>query len=307
MDLDVNTFLLKKKFVFTDIDLDGSMSYLVFSWLTGHSDIPYSTVRVNDCRPAFSNWLKTNNPKKYDQIYVFDLDTSDCIDLIDLPNVVIIDHHTSHVENKHKYKKAKTFINEQSSCCKHIYNLLHKKVDNKLTDQQKHLLLLADDYDCYKLALKDTLSLNFLFRNYQGDRLRKFINDFGDGFSGFTKDQNAIIQFYHNKLNSIKSELQIHAADIPIKKKTYKFVSTFASDCINEVAEHIIKDNRADVGLVVNLKSNKVSFRKNKSVDLDLSQLAQKLSDEGGGHKYAAGGSIGSKFLQFTKLFKPVP
>jgi len=297
---------LKKSFIFTDIDLDGAMSYLAFTWLVGCENTPYIAVNVSDFRNSFIGWLKNRKIKKYDHIYIFDIDVSEHIDIVDLPNVVIIDHHSTHAENKHKYKHAKVFVTETTSCCKHIYNLLHEKVDNKLTDQQKHLLLLVDDYDCYNLALKDTLALNFLYRNYQGDRLQKFVSGFSSGFHGFTDEQKAIIQFYKNKLKNIKSELQVFGADIPIKNKKYKFVSTFANECINEVAEHIIDDNSADVGLVVNLRSNKISFRKNKSVDLDLSHLAQKLSDRGGGHKYAAGGSVGPAFAQFSKLFKPI-
>ena len=149
------------------------------------------------------------------------------------------------------------------------------------------------------------MALNFLYRNYQGDRLQKFVSDFSSGFHGFTDKQKAIIQFYNNKLKNIKSELQVFGADVPIKNKKYKFVSTFANECINEVAEHIIDDNSADVGLVVNLRSNKISFRKNKQIDLDLSRLAKKFTG-GGGHSYAAGGQMTKDFLTFSKVFQPI-
>jgi oligoribonuclease NrnB/cAMP/cGMP phosphodiesterase (DHH superfamily) len=225
--------------------------------------------------------------------------------MVDLDNVVIIDHHTTHVNNKHKYTKAKHFIKEETSCCKHIYNLLHKQSDVQLTDQQKHLLLLVDDYDCYKLQLQGSHDLNLLFWNYQGDRVAKFITEFKDGFHGFTDDQLSIIKFYKKAIQETISNLDIFTATIPIGDNTYNIVSTFASKHINDVAHHIINDNGADVGIVVNLESKKVSFRKDKAIDIDLSKLANKLAS-GGGHKYAAGGLLTDTFMSFSKLFKPL-
>ena len=294
-----------RKFIFTDIDLDGAMSYTLFTWLTGNKKIPYISTRVSDFKKSFQGWQKNNNVDKYDQIYILDLDISqDSIELVDRDNVVIIDHHESHVANKHKYKNAKVFISHESSCCRYIYNLLHKKSEVSLTDNHKHLILLADDYDSYKLKLKDSHSLNLLFWNYQGDRVRKFTHDFGDGFFGFTDQQANAISFHRKKIDQVISELDIFSADLPISNNSYKFVSTFATSCINDVADHIIKEYNADVGIVVNLQSNKVSFRKGKEVDLDLSKLANKLAS-GGGHKYASGGSVTETFMNFSRLLKP--
>ena len=129
--------------------------------------------------------------------------------------------------------------------------------------------------------------------------------DFNRGFSGFTDKQIGIIDFYNRKFDRTISELQLFEGLVPIGKRKYKFVSTFASECINEVAEHIIKSSNADIGIVVNLKSDRVSFRKAREVEFDLSALAEKIS-QGGGHKYAAGGQICDTFLAFTKMLSPV-
>ena len=94
----------KKTFIFTDVDLDGAMSYLLFLWFR-KSHIPYITTRVNDFGGSFGGWLKYHDQNDYDNVYILDLDVSDHIDLVDHKNVVIIDHHDSHVRNKHKYKK----------------------------------------------------------------------------------------------------------------------------------------------------------------------------------------------------------
>ena len=294
-----------KKFIFTDIDLDGAMSYLLFLWLNG-AYIPYISTRVTDFHKSFTGWLKYHDIKQYDQIYILDLDISqDSLELVDHENVVIIDHHDTHVQNKHRYKNAKVFIEEKPSCSRYIYELLHTKSVTELTDRHKYLTLLVDDYDSYKLNLKESHDLNLLFWNYQGDRLAKFVKDFQPGFCGFTDQQKQVIEFYKKKIGRTISELTMHEAVVPIKNKPYKFVSTFATECINEVADHLITNYSADISLVINLNSNKVSFRKNKDVEVNLGDLAKKLAD-GGGHKYAAGGQLNETFMNFSKIFKPV-
>lgn len=289
------------------MDLDGAMSYLLFLWFNNDKYIPYISCRVTDFNKTFCNWTKAaNNPPRYDNIYILDLDISqDSAKLVDKDNVTIIDHHSTHVTNQSKYKIAKTFITEKSSCAKHIYNLLHKQSTVKLTDAQKYLLLLVDDYDSYNLQLKESHSLNLLFWNYQGDRVTKFIRDFKTGFTGFSDKQQTAIEFYKRSISQLLADLSAFRADIPINNKQYKFVSAFASTHINDVAHHIINEYDADVGIVINLKSKKVSFRKNKNVDIDVSAIAGKLV-QGGGHKYAAGGSLTDKFLTFSKIFKPI-
>tara|TARA_Y100000310_G_scaffold77346_1_gene73974 strand:+ start:1473 stop:2384 length:912 start_codon:yes stop_codon:yes gene_type:complete len=297
----------KKKFIFTDMDLDGAMSYLLFLWFNNNKYIPHISCRVTDFNKTFSTWTTVaNNPKRYDLIYILDLDISqDSAKLADKDNVIIIDHHSTHVTNQSKYKIAKTFITEESSCAKHIYSLLHKQSNIKLTDAQKYLLLLVDDYDSYRLQLKESHSLNLLFWNYQGDRVAKFIRDFKNGFTGFSDKQQTAIEFHNRSITQTLAELNVFEATIPISGKRYKFTSTFASKHINDVAHYIIHQHNADVGVVINLESKKVSFRKNKDVDVDVSKVASKLTD-GGGHKYAAGGVITAEFLLFSKLFKPL-
>jgi oligoribonuclease NrnB/cAMP/cGMP phosphodiesterase (DHH superfamily) len=297
---------LSKKFIFTDFDIDGCMSYLLFLWFNKGTHIPYITVNVNNFRKSFESWLRVSNPDRFDHIYILDIDTSqESLDLVDRPNVVIIDHHDTHVANKDTYKHCKSFISHQSSCCRHIYQLLAKKSDVVLSDKQKHLMLLADDYDCYNLQLQHSHSLNVLFWNYQGDRLRKFINRFNSGFDGFTENEQSIIKFYNKKIDRVISDLKLFGAKLPISGIEYNFMSTFATECINDVAHYMIDQKGADVSIVINLNTNKVSYRKNKSIDLNLSTIARKLND-GGGHKYAAGGVITPNFMNFSKAFKPI-
>ena len=306
MNIDLNNFYVssKKNFIFTDIDLDGSMSYLMMEWAIG-KHVPYITTRVTDFRQSFANWVKNGNLKKYDTVYILDLDvSSECVEIVDKPNVVIIDHHESHVRNKDKYKHAKTFIEAETSCARLIYKLLKSKYSG-LSKEQRLLLLMVDDYDSYKLKVPGSHDLNLLFWNYQGDRLIKFVKEFRDGFSGFTDDQKSITEFYRTKIRNLTSTLEMFEADIPIGNTPRKIVATFATSCINDVADYIINEYKADIGIVVNQNSQKVSFRKNKKCDVDLSAVANTIAD-GGGHEYAAGGVLGDKFTTFSKILKPM-
>ena len=295
----------KKTFIFTDIDLDGGMSYLLFKWFRGY-DVPHISCNVTSFNNTFKGWIKRVNPDTYDQIYILDLDISkDSAELVDRDNVVIIDHHDTHVANKGKYKRAKPFIKHKTSCCKLIYELLHKKSVCKLTDDQKLLMLMADDYDCYNLQIPGSHELNTLYWNYQGNRVDKFANDFNKGFNKFTDDQQKIIAFYKKKVQAVIRDTEVYEATIPIKGIPTRFVSAFASAHINDVAHHIINNNNADVGIVTNLKSNKVSFRKSRTSDIDLSKLAMNLAN-GGGHTSASGGTLTKTFMTFSRLFQPI-
>ena len=93
--------------VFTDCDLDGAASLLTFNWLVNDSNTTYTITRVTDFRRTFLEWLKSNNIEDYEKIFIIDLDVSqDSVDIVDRENIIIIDHHDTHVENASKYKNA---------------------------------------------------------------------------------------------------------------------------------------------------------------------------------------------------------
>ena len=165
---------------------------------------------------------------------------------------------------------------------------------------------MADDYDSYQFKVPNSYELNVLLWSLTGDRFGKFTNMFKEGFKGFNQQQQNIINLYANKLNRVLGQLEEYSATIPIKGKTYNMCSTFASECINDVADHMLNNYKSDVVMVVNTKSRKVSFRKDKTCELDLSRFSQSVCDEAGGHKFAAGGLLCDKYMNFSKLFNPV-
>jgi nanoRNase/pAp phosphatase (c-di-AMP/oligoRNAs hydrolase) len=296
--------------VFTDCDLDGAASLLAFNWLVNDSNTTYTITRVTDFRRTFLEWLKSNNIEDYEKIFIIDLDVSqDSVDIVDRENIIIVDHHDTHVENISKYKNATIVIQKETSCAKLLYNTFKKSTE--LTTNQQFIIAMADDYDSYELKIPQSYDMNIVFWNYQGDRFAKFKADFGRGFTGFGRYHKNIIMLHKKKLEKLKNNIQIFEADIPVSKVQTKFISTFADSCINEIAEFIINKYSADVGVVVNLKSKKASFRKSKACKVNLGQLTKTLF-KGGGHEYAAGASIqnedgssNNNFLSFSKMFNP--
>jgi len=290
----------KDEIIFTDLDLDGCCSYLAYSWLT-QTRSKAITIKVSNLREKFLAWLKRNKLSDYKTVYFFDLDTTEIKDLIDKKNVTIFDHHKSHDE---KYKNATTIIDKEcTSCSKLIYR--HYKNSANLTNEQKKLIALANDYDCYELKFPESNKLNFLFWYKNGDKLQNFINDFEAGFHGFTNDQNKIISYHFYKFKKIRDSVILYKSTLKIAGKEYKFISTFGNEYVNDLCQYIIDNNDCDVCLMINLKNNRVYLRKNRTVELNLGKFAQKICD-GGGHEYAAGGELNETVLALSKKFIPV-
>ena len=299
---------MKRIAVFTDCDLDGLGTYLVFKWFTGLR-VEHEICSQSNFRKTFTKWAVKNNPKKYDKIYIFDLDVSQSnLDLVDHSNFTIIDHHDTHVANEHKYKNATVILKDCTSCCKLLYSLLNKKYpDRNLTDDQKKLVLLTDDYDSYELKLKDSYNLNVIVWNYVGDRAKQFERDFSGGFKGFNESHLNMIRLNNNTVKRIIEELEVYQGQLPISGSNYILCATTASKCLNEVAHHVIKNYDCDICMVLNLKTKRVSFRKNKEriPDLDLGKIAKLIAD-GGGHQHSSGGQITEQVLTITKMLQPV-
>lgn len=290
----------KDEIIFTDLDLDGCCSYLAYSWLT-QTRSKAITIKVSNLREKFLAWLKRNKLSDYKTVYFFDLDTTEIKDLIDKKNVTIFDHHKSHDE---KYKNATTIIDKEcTSCSKLIYR--HYKNSANLTNEQKKLIALANDYDCYELKFPESNKLNFLLWYKNGDKLQNFINDFEAGFHGFTNDQNKIISYHFYKFKKIRDSVILYKSTLKIAGKEYKFISTFGNEYVNDLCQYIIDNNDCDVCLMINLKNNRVYLRKNRTVELNLGKFAQKICD-GGGHEYAAGGELNETVLALSKKFVPV-
>ena len=293
-----------KFMVFTDSDLDGVVSYLVFRWFFKDHQIDVKPTTISKFRNDYSKWLSRNNINDYDKIYVLDLDVHECIDLIDNDKHTIIDHHKTHVDNLN-YKNATTIVKEYTSCCKLLYKIF-KQLYNQdpLSFEQKKLLLMADDYDCYKLELPDTRYLNVIYWNTQ-NRFDSFVKNFYNGFTGFTYQQQNIIKLYNQEIKEMLDNLEVYGIKTSVQGKEVLILSTFTTKYINEIAD-VLLDKGACIAIIVNTSSNHVSFRRSTTCDdINLIEFTNKVTGgSGGGHEYASGSEITDTFIDFTKCLK---
>jgi len=298
----------KRIFVFTDFDLDGATSLLILHWalkvkLRG---IDFKTTTVTNFRKDFLKWAESNKVDDFENVYFLDLDVSNCADLVDRKNSIIIDHHSTHVGTKDVYKNADVTVVETTSCSKLLYNIFKSKMS--LSNEQKYLVALADDYDNYQFKLPETYDLNCLFSNTQRtlekSRNHKYIERFYEGFTGFNQQEKNIIEEHVTKKNKAIKELKIYHGIVSISKQPMVITGTFSTypntRYVNEICDHLLKNYNSDITFFINLENSHVSFRKKKDCPVNLAKFAEKLIN-GGGHDYAAGGQITETFMEFTK------
>ena len=282
--------------VFTDNDLDGAGSALFIKWLYGSN---VSSLKVIDSTEfTLISEFNSIDLNDYDKIFILDLDLNrEQIPQVDNEKVVVFDHHKQHEENKYIYKKAKAVVEQTSSCI----SLLRSKFDSKITlsDEQEQLIEYIDDYDSYKLHHKDSLKLNAIHKTFNKPKAEKFIDAFKDGFRPYNVQEKNGIKLFIKKFRE-QLEGQVFSGKI----KNYDTVSIISNYAPSEVANYIISKHNADIGIVVNLDTNTVSFRRGKECDVDVSIIAKTLC-EGGGSAAIAGGKLTEQFANLTKNFLP--
>jgi len=293
----------KKIHVFIHSDLDGSACYLLLHWYLWNTPSYTMTNHLN-MKSDISRWLLKNKLEDYDEIYFVALDTCPIMHLIDEKNVQIFDHHQEAKRCRDLYKNAKVHVLEQGSTVLGLYRHLKEKYsDRKISTEQRKFVAIVDDYVSYRLLEKlQSIGMNMIYWNFQGDKTLKLKERFNNGFSDFSEQEIKIIDFYKSKIRKIVDSAEFYVGDVKIQGVFRKIIATFADTCINEVAAELTEMGY-EIAIIVNNDTQKVSFRKNHHSNVDLSKVAQSLAD-GGGYKNTAGGMITEKFMSFTKLLE---
>jgi len=294
---------MPKIHVFTDADLDGAGSFLALKLAYKNADISYSVTTEKNFRENILNWQLKDSFKNYDTVFICDLNIKNDIALIDRDNVVVFDHHAEHVNHLDEYVRAKAIVKDYPSCTLLMYHSL--KLKEKITDYQKLLINFISDYDSYVLKFPQSRSLNQIFWNYTGDRVQKFLIDFENGFYGFNQYQKNALKIVEKNIENYFKTQALYKGNLKISGKDYNVMGGFFSFSPNEIAERALRENNADVILLINLKSKTVCYRKSKTCDLDVGKLAEKLAD-GGGHEAAAGSLLNDTIINITKLLQPI-
>lgn len=294
----------KKIFCFTHHDLDGVVSFLVTKWAHPDYKIDVKPINGSEARHEITQWLLYHNFEDYEKVFFLDLDVSDQLDLIDKDNVIIIDHHKTHVENK-KYVNAKAIVKEYPSACLLAYRIFKKLYNTTFTTEQKTLVIYGNDYDSYINELPESRMLNIIFWNTQKS-FDSFIDTYSNGYKPFIKEQIAICKLFEDDLAKLIKSLQIFTGMYADVDGEYRhIVATFADRHNNDIADHLLKTYEADVSIIINLNSKRVSFRRPKNGTMKLDVFAKDIAD-GGGHEYSAGGFLTLSFLELTKTFKQI-
>lgn len=296
---------MKKIHIITHIDMDGACSYLTTSWFHPNCDISYTTIKTaTHFRQDFLNWLLKYKVDDFDIVYILDLDCYEAKDLIDHSNVRIFDHHDSHVqkiESGGKYQNAKVIVKVYSSCSLLLYKIFSAaKPDIHISKAQKALIMLVDDYDSYTLKTNKSLFLNWVYCSYN-NWFQSFIDRFYSGFTGFNHNEASMIKLVKNRILKTLKEGSYFEGHIG----QYRIVATFADNDVNEIHNALLSKYNPDITLVVMPKPGRVSWRRNNNNNIEVNKFAEKFNN-GGGHKYAAGGEITDHFLELVKKFEPI-
>lgn len=296
---DVNISLMGKEVIWTDMGLDGACSYSIFNWIKKTS-IDAKSCFSKNFRTSFESWIASDEASSYDKIYILDLDVSKHLDLVDRPNVTIIDHHKVHVDFVKKYQHAKVVIEDVSSTSKLLLKLFSKSI--QFTKQQLALIALVDDFESGSDKSPLSKHLNWVYWGLSGKQPQKFASEFSNGFSSFTLSQQNIIEIHRKRLNETLETMDVYVGTLKLSAdKQYKIASTFANNSHTDICDHLISTHGVDIAIIVNTDTQNVFFKKSKTCSLPVYKLAQSLC-EGGGTDLVAGGSITEKFMDFTKI-----
>lgn len=288
----------KQPIAFFHFDLDGIVSYMTLCWKLGKI-IPYISTTPRKLRAAVERFMDVEYSPDGHKLFFLDLDVSSVSDLIDFEDVVIFDRH---ITNIFAFKKATVVREEASSCCKLVYRTLKPEI----SDEQKTLILLADDYDTYTKALPQSEQLNIVFYN-SPFRLTTFLEAFWDGFKGFNEDHHKIINTYEANRHAYLKGLTIYGGEVDILTEKVSVGACICDEYVNECCEYIFKSCKdIDVVFAVMVSKSQVAIRRRKGYDkLSCANIAEEYAD-GGGHDDAAGGKLTSKIEDLTKLLSPI-
>lgn len=289
-------------YLFTDCDLDGAGCYYTLRKVIG-SEFSHTQTTEKKFRADFIN---LENKEKYKKIYICDLAVIETnLDIIDLPNVVYINHRNSQSYAELPIKNLRQESVDSPSCTLLLYKKLKEKLKTPFTREEKILIALVNDYDSYELKLPESKKLHYLFNTFDSDRLLKFYNTFTEGFKGFTPLQENTINNITNKITSAFSLLKVFKGTVKIGGVNTTICSTFNNIFPSEICDMLIQTYACDIAISVNLNSSSVSIRKNKNCGINLGKVAKRIF-EGGGDDCVAGGKITKAFLELTKLLHPI-
>lgn len=285
--------------VVTHSDLDGVTSYLVLCWFYGKRLDVVSTTPAK-LEQDFDKLV--NSGKQWSALYFLDLDVSKIGHKIDKKNTIIFDHHKTNI---YQFEHAIARIYNETSCAKLLYDCLFKTSEKTITNKQKTLIALADDWDSHTKATPLSEQLNIVYHS-MSDKFNSFTQDYYNGFEQFDKFKTNTITLYKKHRKEYIEQLSPFFGNIEFEgQKNINVGAVFCSKFVQECCDWLLEHHNVDVAIAVLMEQKRIAVRRNpKCTNIDVSKFVQRIAS-GGGHESAAGGSLTDEFIEFTKMLKP--
>jgi thymidylate kinase len=288
--------------VFTHKDLDGAISLLTFLWSHPKDTVTYQEISNLDIKPVKDYINKTINPPK---TLLFNLHLrEDFFPDLDQENIVIIDHHIDSKKYINRFQKSKILHQNYNSGSMFIRKLFQNNFE--LTNEQKKLILLADDFESRKYQFEESYDLNIIFWTEFKNDFSRFINAYKNGFKPFAKHQIEIIKNVKSDANQKLLETKCYAGQILIEGQPKKVLAAMTNKFNSIVIDKLLQKHKPELLFYINTQTEYVSIRQpHQSNMIDLLRFSEKYCD-GNGHSFAAGGKITPLFMELTKNLNPL-
>ena len=284
--------------VFANTSLDGAGSTLLIKWLYKEKLREFIIVEATETNIVNEINSRQKHFNNYDKIFVVGICLSEVqIREVDKHSIVVFDHHASHTHLLHNYNNSKGIVEESTSCVSLIQSKFKSAIN--ISPEQELLLKYVDDYTSFNLKYNDSLKLSAIFFTYNRPKVSKFVEYFENGMRPYNIQEKNSIKIY---IKQFKDQLENKPNFGNIKN--YKAVAIFANNLVSNIAHYIISKYKADIGIVINLDTNSVSFRRCTHCDIDVSILSKTFC-EGSGSICASGGKLTPQFANLLKDFKP--
>jgi len=289
--------------IFTHKDLDGAVSLLSFIWSNPDASISFKEISNLEIETIKDYVKRTVNPPK---TYIFDLRLRESfIPDLDKEFITFIDHHKESEYFVDKFKHSKILYKDFSSNSLLVRKIFSEKTPN-LTNEQKKLILLTDDYDSESYKFTESYDLNILFWNEYKNRFVDFINEYKKGFKPFTNQQKNLIKTIKIKIEQEANSLNKFAGELDIKGVKRQVIGVITDSSNVLVMDNIFRKYNPDILFFINTKTEKVVLKQKKDENsIDLGKFSEKFC-EGFGNQYKAIGKITPLFMELTKNLKPL-
>lgn len=286
--------------VIVHTDLDGVCSYLVLCWLYGKKLDVIGTTPMK-LEQDYDKLVASG--KTWDKLYFLDLDVSKIGEKVDQNTTVVLDHHKTNV---YQFKNAIARIYNETSCAKLIYDTFFKDTSKRISNAQKTLIALADDWDSNTKATPLSESLNIVYHS-MSDKFNSFVEDYYDGFKQFDKFKENTILLYKKHRKEYIDTLNPFFGNIEFEgQKNIKVGAVFCNKFVQECCDWLFRRFEVDVAIAVLIDQKRIAVRRSSNnTTVDVSKFVQRIAS-GGGHEAAAGGNLTDEFIEFTKMLKPL-